>query len=62
MSNNESETTVPIAVSEPSSEPEADSYGYDGEVIHQPDYTVVVPVASDLFDGDTGINARRTGH
>ena len=59
MSNNESETTVPVAVPEPSSEPEADSYGYDGEVIHQPDYTIVVPVVSDLFDGDTGINVRR---
>ena len=58
MSNN-NETTVPIAVSEPSSEPTADSYGYGGEIIHHPDYTVVVPVASDLFDGDTGINARR---
>jgi len=58
MSNSKG-TTVPIAVSDPSSEPEADSYGYDGEVIHQPDYTVVVPVVSDLFDGDTGINARR---
>ena len=52
-------TTVPITVPEPSSRSEADSYGYDGEVIQQPDYTVVVPVASDLFDGDTGINARR---
>jgi len=59
MSNNESETTVPIAVPEPSSRSEADSYGYDGEVIHQPDYTIVVPVVSDLFDGDTGINVRR---
>ena len=52
-------TTVPITVPEPSSRSEADSYGYDGEVIQQPDYTVVVPVASDLFNGDTGINARR---
>ena len=58
MSNGEG-TTVPITVSEPSSDPEVDSYGYDGEVIHHPDYTVVVPVVSDLFDGDTGINARR---
>ena len=57
MSNGEG-TAVPIAVSEPSSEPEADSYGHGGEVIHQPDYTVVVPVVSDPFD-DTGINARR---
>jgi hypothetical protein len=39
MSNSESETAVPIAVSELSSEPEADSCGYGGEVIHQPDYT-----------------------
>ena len=42
--------TVPIVVSEPSSDPEVDPYGYDGEAIHQPDYTVVVPVVSDLFD------------
>ncbi|PSQ01263.1 universal stress protein UspA [Halobacteriales archaeon QS_4_69_31] len=52
-------TTVPITVPDLSSQSEADSYGYDGEVIHQPDYTVVVPVVSDLFDGNTGINARR---
>jgi nucleotide-binding universal stress UspA family protein len=58
MSNSKG-TTVPITVPELSSESEADSYGYDGEVIHQPDYTVVVPVVSDLFDGNTGINARR---
>jgi len=57
--SNSNGTTVPITVPELSSESEADSYGYDGEVIHQPDYTVVVPVVSDLFDGDTGINARR---
>ena len=57
--SNRKETTVPITVPEPSSQSEADSYGYDGEVIHQPEYTVVVPVASDLFDGNTGINARR---
>ena len=59
MSNSESDITVPITVPELSAESEADSYGYNGEVIHQPDYTVVVPVASDLFDSDTGINARR---
>jgi nucleotide-binding universal stress UspA family protein len=58
MSNRKG-TTVPITVPELSSQSEADSYGYDGEVIHQPDYTVVVPVVSDLFDGNTGINARR---
>ena len=58
MSNGKG-TTVPIVASEPSSEPGADSYGHDGNVIHQPDYTVVVPVVSDLFDGDAGINARR---
>ena len=58
MSNNNG-STVPIVVPELSSRSEADPYGYDGEVIHQPDYTVVVPVASDLFDDDTGINARR---
>jgi len=57
--SNSNGTTVPITVPELSSESEADSYGYDGEVIHQPDYTVVVPVVSDLFDGNTGINARR---
>jgi len=58
MSNRKG-TTVPITVPELSSQSEADSYGYDGEVIHQPDYTVVVPVVSDLFDSNTGINARR---
>jgi nucleotide-binding universal stress UspA family protein len=58
MSNNTG-STVPIAVPELSSRPEADAYEYDGKVIHQPNYTVVVPVASDLFDDDTGINARR---
>ena len=52
-------STVPIVVPELSSRSGAYSYGYDGEVIHQPDYTVVVPVASDLFADDTGINARR---
>ncbi|PSP94788.1 universal stress protein UspA [Halobacteriales archaeon QS_4_62_28] len=57
--SNSKETTVPITVTEVSSESEADSHGYDGEVIHQPDYTVVVPVVSDLFDDDTGINPRR---
>ena len=36
MSNNKG-ATVPIVVSEPSSDPEADSYGYDGEVIHHSD-------------------------
>ncbi|PSP73763.1 universal stress protein UspA [Halobacteriales archaeon QH_9_66_26] len=59
MSDSDKDITVPITVSEPSSESEAESYGYDGEIIHQPDYTVVVPVVSDLFNGDTGINARR---
>ena len=58
MSNNTG-SSVPIAVPELSSRSEADAYGYDGKVIHKPDYTVVVPVASDLFDDDTGINARR---
>jgi nucleotide-binding universal stress UspA family protein len=52
-------STVPLVVPELSFRSEADSYEYEGEVIHQPDYTVVVPVASDLFDDDTGINARR---
>ena len=42
-------STVPIVVPELSSRSEADSFGYDGEVIDQPDYTMVVPVASDLF-------------
>jgi nucleotide-binding universal stress UspA family protein len=59
MSDSDKEVAVPITVSESSSESEAESYGYDGEIIHQPDYTVVVPVISDLFDGDTGINVRR---
>ncbi|PSP56399.1 universal stress protein UspA [Halobacteriales archaeon QH_7_66_36] len=58
MSDN-SEATVPITVPAVSAESEADSHGYGGGVIRRPDYTVVVPVVSDLFDGDTGINARR---
>ena len=58
MSNNKG-ATVPIVVSESSSEPEVDPYGYGGEAVHQPNYTVVVPVVSDLFDSGTGINARR---
>jgi nucleotide-binding universal stress UspA family protein len=59
MLNSDEKTTVPITVSESSSKSEADSHGYDGEVIYQPDYSVVVPVVSDLFDNNTGINARR---
>lgn len=59
MSNTNNKATVPITVQELSSETDADSYGYDGEVIHHPDYSVVVPVVSDLFDSNTGINARR---
>ncbi|WP_042662417.1 universal stress protein [Haloferax sp. ATB1] len=51
--------TVPISVPKQSSKSEADTYGYDGEAIHHPDYSVVVPVVSDLFDSSTGINARR---
>jgi nucleotide-binding universal stress UspA family protein len=58
MANNNG-STVPIVVPELSSRSEADAYGYDGKVIHKPDYSVVVPVASDLFDDDTGVNARR---
>ena len=58
MSNREG-SPVPITVPEPSAASEADSDGYDGGVINQPDYTIVVPVVSDLFDGSTGINARR---
>ncbi|ESP89713.1 universal stress protein [Candidatus Halobonum tyrrellensis] len=59
MSNDTDEATVPITA--PASEPvsEAESYGYDGEIIHRPEYSVVVPVVSDLFDSNTGINARR---
>jgi nucleotide-binding universal stress UspA family protein len=57
--SNEAESTVPITVPEPSSGSEADSYGYDGEVINRPEYTVVVPVVSDLFGGNAGVNARR---
>jgi len=59
MSDANNEDTVPITVPELSSESDGESYGYDGEVIHHPDYSVVVPVVSDLFDSDTGINARR---
>ena len=58
MSNSKG-TTVPIAVPEPSFEPEVDSYRYNRGVINKPDYTIVVPVVSGLFDGDTGINVRR---
>ncbi|PSQ21328.1 universal stress protein UspA [Halobacteriales archaeon QS_9_67_17] len=53
------EATVPITVPTVSAESEADSHGYGGGVIRRPEYTVVVPVVGDLFDGDTGINARR---
>jgi len=59
MSDTNNEDTVPITVPELSSESDGESYGYDGAVIHHPDYSVVVPVVSDLFDSDTGINARR---
>jgi len=59
MSNDSTEATVPITVPGPSSESETESYGYDGEVINQPDHSVVVPIVSDLFDTNTGINARR---
>lgn len=63
MTNNSNETTVPITAPDLSSgsetEAEAESYGYDGEIIHRPDYSVVVPVVSNLFGSSTGINARR---
>lgn len=59
MSNTNNEDTVPITVPELSSDSDTESYGYDGKVIHHPDYSVVVPVVSDLFDSNTGINARR---
>lgn len=59
MSNDSSQPTVPIASSVPSSESDGESYGYDGAIIHRPEYSVVVPIVSDLFDSETGINARR---
>ncbi|ELY82888.1 universal stress protein [Natrinema gari] len=57
MSN--SSPDVPITAPAPSSESEVDAYGYDGEVIHQPDYSIVVPVIDDPLDSSAGINARR---
>ena len=59
MSDTNNEATVPITVPRQSSESDEDSFGYDGEVIHHPDYSVVVPVVSDLFNSNTGVNARR---
>lgn len=59
MSEDTDEVTVPVTAPELSADSDADSYGYDGEVIHHPDYSVVVPVVSNLFDSNTGINARR---
>ena len=59
MSETNNEATVSITVPQPSSDSDGDLFGYDGEVIHHPDYTVVVPVASDLLDNSAGINARR---
>ena len=53
------EPTVPVGASAPSTEPETGSYGYGGELIHHPKYTVVVPVVGGPFDGDTGIDVRR---
>lgn len=59
MSNDTGASTVPITAPEPSSGSEAESYGHDGKIIHRPEYSVVVPVVSDLFDSTTAINARR---
>jgi nucleotide-binding universal stress UspA family protein len=59
MSENNNEAAVSITVPQPSPESDGDLFGYDGEVIHHPDYSVVVPVVSDLFDNSAGINARR---
>jgi nucleotide-binding universal stress UspA family protein len=59
MSDTNNEATVPITVPRQSPESDEGSFGYDGEVIHHPDYSVVVPVVSDLFNSDTGVNARR---
>lgn len=59
MSNNSDQTAVPITASAPSSGSDGDSDRYDGEIIQRPDYSVVVPIVSDLFDSETGINTRR---
>lgn len=59
MLNDANETSVPVVAPEPSSESETESYGYDGELIHRSDYSIVVPIVSNLFDSNTGINARR---
>jgi len=59
MSDANNEAAVPIAVPRQSSESDEDSYGYDGEVIHHPNYSVMVPVVSDLFDSSTGVNTHR---
>jgi len=59
MSDTTNEAGIPITVPRQSTGSDEDSFGYDGEVIHHPDYSVVVPVVSDLFDSTTGVNARR---
>jgi len=59
MSDTTNEAGIPITVPRQSTGSDEDSFGYDGEVIHHPDYSVVVPVVSDLFDSSTGVNARR---
>jgi nucleotide-binding universal stress UspA family protein len=59
MSDTTNEATVPITVPCQASDSDEDPSGYDGEVIHHPDYSVVVPVVSDLFTSNTGVNARR---
>jgi len=59
MSEINTEATVLITAPDPSPESDEDLFGYNGEVIHHPDYSVVVPVVSDLFDNSAGINAQR---
>ena len=59
MSDTTNEATVPITVPRQASDSDEDPSGYDGEVIHHPDYSVVVPVVSELFTSNTGVNARR---
>jgi len=59
MSDTTNEATVPITAPRQASDSDEDPSGYDGEVIHHPDYSVVVPVVSELFTSNTGVNARR---
>ncbi|MBP1988082.1 universal stress protein [Halolamina salifodinae] len=59
MSNDDVRATVPIVAPKPPSNADTGSNGYGGEIIHRPSYSIVVPIVSDPFDSDAGINAHR---